>query len=168
MKTPFFLIGIVQKAHGVHGEMKVHPTTDDPGRFKKLKEVIVRQQNREERIPVESARFFKDTVLLKLRGVDDMDRAERFRKAELLVERKDAVPLKENEYYAADLLGMQVYEGERHLGELTEVLTTGANDVYVVKDENREILIPAIKECIKNVDVEENRMEVHLLEGLES
>ena len=128
----------------------------------------MRQQNREERIPVESARFFKDTVLLKLRGVDDMDRAERFRKAELLVERKDAVPLKENEYYAADLLGMQVYEKERHLGELTEVLTTGANDVYVVKDENREILIPAIKECIRNVDVEENRMEVHLLEGLES
>ena len=97
-----------------------------------------------------------------------MDHAERFRKAEFFVERKDAVPLAENEFYAADLIGMDVFEGERRLGTLEEVLSTGANDVYVVKEEKKEILIPAIRDCILSVDVEENRMEVHLLEGLES
>ena len=166
--TERFQIGIIIKAHGVRGEVKVYPTTDDPGRFKKLKNVIVRKGEKEEVLPVVSARFFKDTVILKLGGIEDCDRAETYRKAELLVERADAVPLKENEYYTADLIDMTVQdENGTVLGVLTEVLSTGANDVYVVEREGgKELLIPAIRDCILKVDVEQDLMTVHLLEGL--
>ena len=163
-----FRIGVILKPHGVKGEMKVFPTTDDPKRFKRLKKVIVRTGEREETIPVSSVRFFKDRVILGLEGIDTMDKAERFHKAELFVDRTEAIPLGENEYYAADLIGLSVCseDGDR-LGTLTDVLTTGANDVYVVTGEDgKELLLPAIRECILSVEIEERKMKVHLLKGL--
>lgn len=163
-----FQIGAVASTHGVRGEVKVFPMTDDPARFRKLKEVIVQNKNgAEETMTVESARFFKQMVILKFRGIDSLNDAERYKGSALFVTRENAVPLKENEYFIADLLGLAVYEDGEVLGELTDVLSTGANDVYeVTTADKKTILVPAIKDCIKSVDVAAGRMEVALLPGL--
>ena len=167
--TDRFQIGAVTAAHGVRGEVQVFPMTDDPGRYKKLKQVIVQKKNgAEETLVVESARFFKNTVLLKWKGIETRDDAERYRGSALFVPREDAVPLQENEYFIADLIGLSVLtEDGKRLGALTDVLQTGANDVYEVTLENKKkILIPAIPDCILQVDVEAGEMTVHLLPGL--
>ena len=167
--TDRFQIGAVSAAHGVRGEVKVFPMIDDPARYKKLKQVIVQKKNgAEETLAVESARFFKNMVLLKWKGIDNRDDAERYRGSALFVPREDAVPLQENEYFIADLIGLSVFtEDGEALGELTDVLQTGANDVYeVTTEKKKKILIPAIRDCILQVDVEAGRMEVHLLPGL--
>lgn len=165
-----FRIGVIIKPHGLKGEVKVFPTTGEPKRFRELREVLVRRGEKEETYAAESVRFFKGQVILKLKGIDRMEDAEGFRKAELFIRREDAIPLKENEYYVPELLDMEVFteEGEL-LGVITEVLSGRANDVYVVtgKDQ-KEILLPAIRECILNVDTEERKMTVHLMKGLTS
>lgn len=166
-----FRVGCVATTHGVRGEVKVYPTTEEPQRFKKYKEVLVKdpQGRRQERsMQIESVKFFKQMVILKLRECDTMEDAELLRGAELYVPREKAVPLKENEYYISDLIGMQVESDEGALlGVLDDVIQTGANDVYVVKQaDGREILLPAIKECIRQVDVEARHMVIHLMPGL--
>ena len=108
-------------------------------------------------------------VILKLKGIDDRDQADKLKKATLWVDRDHAVSLEENEYYRGDLMGMEVYTDEGTLlGTLTDVLDTGANDVYAVRlsDTQEEVYLPAIRQCILKVDAEKGRMEVHLMEGL--
>ena len=166
----FFHIGTITSPHGVRGDMKVYPTTDDPERFLVLEKVIVRKNGREagqEIRGVSGVRFLKNMVILHLEGISDRNAAELYRQRELYVPREDAVPLDEDEYYVADLIGMDVYREEGRLGRLREVMQTGANDVYVVDSpEFGEVLIPAIKACIMKVDPAEGRMNVHLLPGL--
>lgn len=166
--TDFFQVGAVTSTHGIRGEVKVYPTTDDVKRFRKLKEVIVRQKNgAEETLTVESARFFRNMVILKFKGIDDINDVEKYKGSELLVTRENAVALGENEYFIADLIGLAVYEKEELLGELTDVLSTGANDVYEVSTPfGEKILVPAIRDCVKSVDVNAGRMDVELLPGL--
>ncbi len=166
--TEDFRIGVILRPHGVKGEMKVHPTTGDPERFRKLKEVQVRTKGKEESYSVASVRFFKDQVLLKLEGINSPEEADAFRKSELFVSRDQAIPLGENEYYVPDLLGSTVSDEEdRVIGTLTDVLTGSANDVYVVTDGNgKEILLPAIRECILSVEPENKKVRVHLMKGL--
>ena len=117
---------------------------------------------------VEHVKFFKNMVILKFKGYDRIEDIMGFKGKNLYVTRENAVRLKKDEYFIADLIGMKVYtEDEAYLGELTEVITTGANDVYTVRMENgKDVLIPAIGQCILNVDVEHETMQVHLLEGL--
>ncbi len=164
----FLQIGIITSPHGLKGEVKVYPTTDDNKRFKKLKKVYVEQKGERQECSVESARFFKNMVILKLKEFQDINEVEHLRKASLLVERKDAVPLNEDEYFIADLIGLSVLtEDGELLGTLTDVMVTGANDVYVVKDSaGNELLIPAIKDCILSINLEKEQMLIHLLEGL--
>lgn len=161
-------IGVVTSTHGVRGEVKVFPTTDDPKRFRKLERVILDDGKLEREMEVESVRFFKNMVIVKLVGLDSIEEAQQFRKAELYVDRADAVPLGEDEYYIADLIGMTVESDEGgELGVIGDVLQTGANDVYVIRKEGEpELLVPAIHDCILAVDVPGGRMTVHLLEGL--
>lgn len=164
----YFEIGIISNTHGIKGMLKVFPTTDFPERFKLLKEVFVERKGKCEKYKVESAGFHKQFVLLKLKGIDDMTTAEMYKTGRILIEEKDAVPLEEDEYYTRDLYDMEVYtdEGE-FLGHITEVFPTGANDVYVIsKEDTPDLLIPAIKDCILNVDVKGKKMEVRLLKGL--
>ena len=164
----FLQVGMITSPHGVRGEVKVFPTTDDVTRFKKLKEVILEEKRGQRTLAIEQVKFFKNMVILKLKGVDSMNDAELLRNVPLLVSRENAVKLKPGEYFICDLIGLQVSDEEgKFLGTLTEVIQTGANDVYVVKMENeKEVLIPNIKECIIKVSLEENSMTVHLLEGL--
>ena len=129
-----FQVGIISSTHGIGGEVKVYPTTDDVKRFRKLKQVILDTGREELTLEIERVRFFKQMVILKFREFQNINEVERFRGKSLYVTRENAVKLQKDEYFIADMIGMKVVstEGEE-LGELTDVLQTGANDVYVVK-----------------------------------
>lgn len=161
-------VGVITTTHGVRGEVKVFPTTDDPARFKKLKQVILDNGKEKRDLEIEQVKFFKNLVILKFKGIDNINDIEKYKKAELFVTRENAVKLKKNEYFIADLIGLAVTSDEgEDLGELRDVLQTGANDVYVIgKEGGEEILLPAIRDCVLEVDVEAGTMKVHLLPGL--
>ena len=161
-------VGIITATHGLKGEVKVYPTTDDPGRFRRLKKVILDNGKVSVDLEIESVKYFKQFVILKFKGLDDIEQVEKYRKASLYVTRDNPVRLKKDEFFIADLIDMKVVnEDGSPLGTLRDVITTGANDVYeVALDEGGTVLIPAIKECILDVDVENAVMRVHLLEGL--
>ena len=163
-----FQVGVITSTHGVRGEVKVFPTTDDPARFKKLKQVILDTGKEDMELEITGVKFFKNMVILKFKGIDDMDTANKYRQKSLYVTRENAVKLERNEYFIADLIGLAVSseEGE-DLGFIDDVLQTGANDVYVIKKAGEEdLLLPAIKDCVKEVDIEGGKMVVHVLPGL--
>lgn len=161
-------VGAVTSTHGLAGEVKVFPTTDDPKRFKKLKKVLLDTGKGMRELEVVQVKFFKNLVILKFRGCDRIEDVMGFKGRELYVTRENAVKLKKNEYFVADLIGMKVFlEDGSYLGTLDDVLQTGANDVYEVQmEDGRKVLIPAIRQCILAVDIEAEKMTVHLLEGL--
>lgn len=161
-------IGVITQTHGIRGEVKVFPTTDDPARYKKLKKVILDTGKEQLRLEVQGVKFFKQFVILKFKGIDNINEIERYRRCPLLVEREDAVPLEEDEYFIADMIGMEVQtEDGQPFGTLKDVMETGANDVYVIDSPaHGEVLVPAIKECIRSVDISARKMTIHLLDGL--
>ena len=161
-------VGVVTTTHGVRGEVKVFPTTDDSARFKKLKNVILDTGKEKLDMEITSVKFFKNLVILKFKGYDNINDVERFRQAKLLVTRDNAVELAEDEYFIADLTGLKASSDEgEDLGEITDVLQTGANDVYVISKEGTpDLLVPAIKDCVVNVDIEAGTIVLHLLDGL--
>ncbi len=162
-------VGVLASTHGVHGEAKIYPTTDSLERFRSLKETILLTPEGEKRpLSVEGVKFFKQFAILKFAGIDTIEEIQKYRGCDLMVTRKNAQPLEEGEYYIGDLLGLSVLSdtGET-LGVLTDVLQTGANDVYVVKrPDGRELLLPVIHECILDVDLEKGQVTAHLMEGL--
>lgn len=164
----YLRVGVIASTHGLKGEVKVFPTTDDPERFLELETVLLDTGKEYKSLEVAGVKFFKNQVILKFREYNDINDVEQYKGKDILITRDQAVPLEENENFITDLIGMEVYTDEdRLLGTLTDVLKTGANDVYVVKTEaGKEILLPAIPSCILKVDVEEARMRVHILEGL--
>lgn len=161
-------VGIITSTHGVRGEVKVYPTTDDANRFKKLKQVVLDTGKEKTDLEIAGVKFFKNMVILKFKGIDDINEVQKYCKMSLFVTRENAVKLEKDEYFIADLIGLTVIsEEEEVLGTLKDVLQTGANDVYVVEQaDGEELLIPAIKQCVKEVDVAGGRIVVHLLEGL--
>lgn len=163
-----FRIGEIANTHGIRGEVKVYPTTDDVARFKKLKKCILETKQGEMILHVESCKFFKQFAILKFKEFNNINEVEQYKHCGLYVEREDAVKCEEDEYYIADLVGCTVYnEDDSELGDLIDVIQTGANDVYVVRMESgKELMIPAIKECILSVSITERRVKVHLLKGL--
>lgn len=164
----FLRVGVISSTHGIRGEVKVYPTTDDPERFLELDEVILDTGREHKILEIEGVKFFKNQVILKFKGYDNINDIEKYLKKDLLVDREHAVELGENENFIADLIDMEVVTDEgKVLGTLTDVIETGANDVYAVKTpEGKEILLPAIRDCILNVNVDEKRMTVHVMEGL--
>lgn len=163
----FLQVGVISSTHGIRGEVKVFPTTDDPARFKKLKIVLLDTGKELTELEVQSVKFFKQFVILKFRGIDNINDIEIYKGKSLLVPREDAVELEENEYYIADLIGMEVVTDEGEFGILRDVMETGANEVYIIDSkEHGEVLIPAIRDCILDVDVENRRMKIRLMDGL--
>lgn len=161
-------VGVISSTHGVRGEVKVYPTTDDVSRFKKLKEVILDTGKEQKTLEIEQVKFFKNMVILKFRGYDNINDIEIYKGKDLLVTREHAVKLAPNENFIVDLIGLHVVtdEGE-DFGEMTDVIRTGANDVYVVKTpEGKEVLFPAIPSCILDVNLDTSTMTVHILDGL--
>lgn len=161
-------VGVITTTHGIRGEVKVFPTTDDPKRFKKLKSVLMDVGKERRKMEVESCRFQKNMVILKFKGIDNINDVEQYKKCDLYVSRKNAVKLEPNENFIVDLIGLKVVlEDGTEFGTMLDVLQTGANDVYIVKTlEGKEVLLPAIPQCILDVDLDNETMTVHLMKGL--
>ncbi|SCP95448.1 16S rRNA processing protein RimM [Anaerobium acetethylicum] len=161
-------VGIISSTHGIRGEVKVYPTTDDVNRFKKLKKVILDTGKEKMELEIEGVKFFKQFAILKFKGIDNINDIEKYKGKSLLVTRTDAVKLEKDEYFVADIIGIAVFTDDgQEFGVLADVLETGANDVYVIETKDKkEVLVPAIKECVLEVDVAGRRMKIHLMEGL--
>ena len=161
-------VGVISSTHGVRGEVKVFPTTDDVKRFKRLKQVILDTGREQKLLEIEGVKFFKQFVILKFKGIDNINDIEKYKGKSLLVDRANAVRLRKNEYFIADMIGLTVYtEDGEEFGTLRDVLETGANDVYIIDSlKHGEVLVPAIKQCILDVDIENGKMTIHLMEGL--
>ena len=164
----FFRVGVIANTHGIRGEVKIFPTTDDVKRFDYLKEAYIDAGKEKIKVEVSNVRYFKNLVIVKFKDIDNINDIEMYKKRELWIPREEAQELEEDEYYIADLIGMDVVlEDGSKFGTLKDVMETGANDVYVVEDaKGEEILLPAIRECILDVDVEKNVMTIHLMKGL--
>ena len=161
-------VGVYANTHGVRGEIKVFPTTDDTSRFKKLKKVYLDLGKEKMELEIQSVRFFKNLVILKFKGIDNINDIEKYKGKDLLIQRKDAVKLREDEYFICDIIGSKVVtEDGKEVGSLKEVPQTGANDVYVVTTlDKKEILLPVIKDCVLDVNIEEKIVTVHLMAGI--
>ena len=161
-------VGVISSTHGVRGEVKVFPTTDDVKRFKKLKKVILDTGREHLPLEIESVKFFKQFAILKFKGIDNINDIEKYKGKSLLVDRENAVKLRKDEYFIADMIGLIVFTDDGdEFGKLKDVLETGANDVYIIDSlKHGEVLVPAIKQCILDVDIENGKMVIHLMEGL--
>ena len=161
-------VGVFANTHGVRGEIKVFPTTDDVTRFKKLKKIYLDKGIEKMELEIQSVRYFKNMVILKFKGIDNINDIEKYKGKDLLIHREQAVPLKEDEYFICDIINAQVVtETGEEVGVLKEVLQTGANDVYVVRTtEVKEILLPVIDECVLDLNVEEKIVTVRLMPGI--
>ena len=163
-----FRVGVISNTHGIRGEVKVYPTTDNVRRFDDLKEVILDTGKEQLILHVTSVKYFKNMVILKFKEFDNINDIIPYKGMDLLVTRENAIPLEEGEYYIADIIGSKVITDEdKILGTLTDVLQTGANDVYVVKTKDgKEVLLPSIEDCILDRDIENKIVKVHIMKGL--
>ncbi len=168
MKQEYFEIGQIVNHFGIKGMVKVNPFTDDISQFETLKKLLLEKDGKLIEIEVEETKYSKNQVLLKLKGIDTIEEAEKYRGSYLKIARKDARKLPEGTYFIADLIGLPVYTEEGILlGNVDDIYNSGANDIYVVKDSlGKQILLPATKEVIKQVDIENEKIVVHLLKGL--
>ena len=161
-------IGQIVNTFGIKGIVKVNPWVNDVTRFDNLKKVYIKIRKELKELEIEEVKYHKNQVLLKFKGIETVEQAEILRNAILEIDREDAIPLEEGEYFIADLLESEVYtdEGEK-LGILEDIFNTGSNDIYVVKNElGKSILLPRIKDVFKEIDVENKKIIVHLIEGL--
>lgn len=168
-KDKMFRVGVISSTHGIHGEVKVYPTTDDINRFDYLSQVFVDLGKELKELEVEGVKYFKNMVILKFKGLDKIEDIEKWMKRDLLVTRENAIPLEEGEYYVSDLLGLPVFEKEtgEKIGEMFDVMETGANNIYVIKLPNgKELLIPVIEDSCIDVSLEEQKITLHVLPGL--
>ena len=164
----YFRVGVISNSHGVKGEVKVYPTTDDINRFKNLDKIYLDENGSYKELHINSVKFVKNMVVLGFEEYNSMNEILGLKGMELYVDRENAIPLKEGEFYIADMIGADIItdEGE-HFGTLKDILKTGANDVYVINtDEGKEVLFPSIPECIKEKDLENKKITVHIMDGL--
>ena len=160
-------VGVISSVHGIHGEVKIFPTTDDINRFKKLKRVFVTTGKTERELEITGVRFFKNMVICRFAGIETPEEAQKIRGLDCMIDRSDAVPLEEGEHFIADLIGLDVItEDGKRLGICEEIFPTGANQVMQVKTETKNVLIPYIPQCILEVNEEQGFIKVHLLDGL--
>lgn len=163
-----YQVGAITQTHGIRGEVKVFPMTDDVSRFKNMKELILDTGKEQLTLEVTGARPQKNLVILKFKGIDNINDIEKYKGCGLFVTRENRVKLKKDEYFIADLIGTKAIDEEgEEIGTIADVLQTGANDVYVIRTpQGKEVLVPAIKDCILEVDIEAGYVKIHLLPGL--
>ena len=166
--TKYLEIGQIVNTFGIKGMVKVKPFTDNIKRFDKLKKVYIENKNGRKEYEIEELKYHKEMVLIKFKGIETPEDANLLRESYLMVNRADEEPLEEGTYYIVDMIGLEVEteEGEK-LGNLVDIFNTGSNDIYVVKNElGKQILLPAIKDVIKKIDMEKRKITVHLIPGL--
>lgn len=162
-----FRVGVITAPHGIKGEAKVYPTTQDPDRLRTLKTLYINTPRGEESLTLEGVRFSKNMAIMKFAGIDTPEAVRSLRQTDLFVDRAHATPLKEGENYIGDLVDLTVVtETGEVLGQVIEVFPTGANHVLKVQMSQKNIYIPFIKECVLDVNLEEGTILVHLLDGL--
>lgn len=161
-------IGQIVNTNGLKGVVKVNPFTDDISKFEDLKYVYIQLKNELKKVKIEQVRYNKNQVLLKLEGIDSIEEAEKYRNFYLKTEKESQEDLGEDTYYIVDLIGLDVYSDKNeYLGKIEDVFPTGSNDVYVVKDNlGKQILIPAIADVVKKVDLKNKKMTINLIPGL--
>lgn len=163
----YFEIGKIVNTQGVRGEVRILPSTDDIKRFEALKEIKAYKNNKPRELVIEKIRYHKNFVIAKFKDIDTMNDGELLKDYVIRVDDEDAIPLDDDEYFIRDLMGLNVYEDDILIGIIKDIIVTGANDVYVIGNEDKkDILIPAIKQCIVNIDIKNKKMEVKLLKGL--
>ena len=164
----FLKVGVITTTHGVRGEVKFYPTTDEPERFLELDHVLLDTGKEFRDLEIKNVRFFKNLVILKFKGIDNINDIEKYKGHDLWIPREEGQELDEDEYYIADLLGLRVIlDDGTEFGTLKNVMETGANDVYIIDtNAHGEVLVPAIRECIQDIDLEKNTMTIHLMKGL--
>ena len=168
MKQQYFEIGQIVNTFGIKGVVKVNPFTDDISQFEEMETILVDKKGSLLEMQIEEVKYSKNQVLLKLKGIDTVEEAEKYRNCYLKLPREKARKLPKNTYFIADLIGLKVYTEEgKLLGKVDDIYNTGASDIYVIKDElGKQILLPAIKDVIKQIDLEQEKIVVHLLDGL--
>ncbi len=161
-------IGQIVNTYGIKGYLKIVPYTDDITRFEKLESIYIEVKKELKNFIIEDVKYSKNLVLLKLKGIDDINSAEMYKNCYIKIPRSQAVKLPENSYFIVDLIGLNVYtDNDEELGNIIDVFSTGANDIYVVKNElGKQVLLPAISDVIKKVDIQNKKMIVHLIDGL--
>ena len=168
MKQEYFEIGQIVNHYGIKGMVKVNPFTDDISQFEKLKSILLVKDGKLSEVEIEETKYSKNQVLLKLKGIDTVEEAEKYRGCYLKIARSNSKKLPKDTYFIADLLGLTVYTDENILlGKVEDIYNSGANDIYVIKSEDgKQILLPGTKEVIKQIDLEQERITVHIIKGL--
>lgn len=164
----YFELGQIVNTFGVKGMVKVKPFTDNVEQFEKLGSILVERNKSITEMQIEEVKYHKDMVLMKLKGVDDMNDAERLKGCTIKIHRSNARKLEEGEYFIADIIDSDVYtDDNQYLGKVDDIYNAGSSDIYVVKDESgKQILLPAIKDVLLDIDIEKQKVTVHLLKGL--
>lgn len=161
-------VGQIVNTFGIKGFVKVYPYVNDVTRFNNLKYVYAKSKKEEKKLEIEEVKYQKNMVLLKFKGVETVEEAEKLRNNYLEIDRRDAIPLEEGEFFIADLIGLKVFlDTGEELGILEDIYNTGSKDIYVVKDKlGKSYLLPYIDEVIKKIDLDNSKIIVHIIEGL--
>lgn len=164
----FLEVGQIVNTHGIKGYVKVVPFTNYIERFEELEKIYIKKKNETVEMYIEEIKYQKNMVLVKFKGIERIEEAELLKNSIVLIDRENSIELEEGEYFIVDLIGLDVYTDEsKLLGKLDDIYNTGSNDIYVVKDElGKQLLLPALKEVIKDIDLDNKKMTVHLIEGL--
>ncbi|MGF7057244.1 ribosome maturation factor RimM [Brassicibacter mesophilus] len=161
----YIRVGKILNTHGIKGDLKVLPLTDEPSRFEKLKTVFIDDEN--SKVEIEKVWYSKGFVMIRLNGYNDINEVIKFKNCYILIDEKDALKLPKDSFFISQIIGLTVFLSDgNELGEVVEVLQPGANDVYVIRGNNKEFLIPAVKEFVKEIDLDNNRMVIDPIEGL--
>jgi len=160
------VIGKIGAPHGIVGEIKVFPITGDPTRFELLNKIYIKTKDGYESYTISKIKYQKSNLIVKLKGVDDRNAAEELKNSLVEIDREEGIPLEEDQYYIVDLIGLNVYEDDVLLGVLNDVIQSGGTDIYVIKTEKKEIMVPAIAEHILEIDMQNKRILVQIPEGL--
>ena len=168
MKQSFFEIGQIVNTFGIKGFVKINPFTDDLERFEELKSVFVVKNKELIEMQIEEVKYHKHLVLVKFKGIEDINMAEKYKGCYIKIKRENAKKLPKDTYFIADLIGLPVYdENGKLLGKVDDIYNNKSHDIYVVKDElGKQILLPSTKEVIKQVDIENEKIVVHIIDGL--
>ena len=168
MKQEYFEIGQIVNTFGIKGFVKVKPFTDDLERFEELESIYIVKNKELKEINIEQIKYHKNLVLIKFKGIDDINMAEKYKNCYIKIKRENARKLPQNTYFIADLIGIKVYdENGNFLGRVDDIYNNKIHDIYVIKDDlGKQILLPSIKEVIKQVDIDNDKIVVHLIDGL--
>lgn len=163
----YIKVGRIINTHGIRGELKIFPLTDDINRFDDLK--IAYLGNNKEKVEIEEVKYHKGLVIIKFKEFDNINQVLKYKDDFLFIDINDKVQLPENHYFIFDIVDCTVYDTKgQKIGIVTDVLQYSSNDVYVVRDheKNKEYLIPAVKQFVVDIDVEHKKIVIDPIEGM--